>query len=664
MGKKILATLSLVIAMLSSFITASTLQSLEITYPVGTRTFISVNFSSLSADKNEVISAIEDLTYDKGSFGVLSKVESISHDKVKLFYFGDHNSATDELKGNNYSGRSEIKLIPLSDLSEASLSGTYSFTDSKAMQSAVKIIEQYGGSVVNSGSRVSNIDVLGLLANNRSGGFGIALLFVVVCATCWSWIGNRERLHSILVLNGCQNKNIVYRDTSDFLRVWMIPYVIGIVISIALSLVLYSVNSVFDYLEAYLASVILFLILFLVVVAVFSIITMPSVRNISLRRNLSKRLLFGQVFLKLVCIVLALVSGAMALSSFESASQQFRSVKRWEGVQQVVSVKTFADPTTSSSEVAQAFNDFFSLADARGGLYLSYSVAPALVEGANPTANDISKQLSPYDDVIITNRSFLNLMNVSENDLKKIDSSHIPASVLSGLRGYDGIWLNEHSGIAMEDCLYEWKGEGLFPALEYGAQNGMFSMTRNPLVIVVDAVSKDLNINGFVYPALSTSNIIFNDADFVNSIAEESGLLSSINSINRVSDDAFYQYRILKQLGETNLFYLIIVLLEVVLSTVEGAYLWAYENRRRIFIRHTLGEHYLRLSSGHCVTQAVLLLISCIIAYVVVGQQKLLSNNICIFMTGISVLCLSIEIISVLLASNKCFTEVVNRAVK
>ena len=55
------------------------------------------------------------------------KVESISHDKVKLFYFGDHNSATDELKGNNYSGRSEIKLIPLSDLSEASLSGTYSF---------------------------------------------------------------------------------------------------------------------------------------------------------------------------------------------------------------------------------------------------------------------------------------------------------------------------------------------------------------------------------------------------------------------------------------------------------------------------------------------------------------------------------------------------------
>ena len=163
-----------------------------------------------------------------------------------------------------------------------------------------------------------------------------------------------------------KTKIIVYRDTSDFLRVWMIPYVIGIVISIALSLVLYSVNSVFDYLEAYLASVILFLILFLVVVAVFSIITMPSVRNISLRRNLSKRLLFGQVFLKLVCIVLALVSGAMALSSFESASQQFRSVKRWEGVQQVVSVKTFADPTTSSSEVAQAFNEFFQFGGCAG----------------------------------------------------------------------------------------------------------------------------------------------------------------------------------------------------------------------------------------------------------------------------------------------------------
>lgn len=63
-------------------------------------------------------------------------------------------------------------------------------------------------------------------------------------------------------------------------------------------------------------------------------------------------------------------------------------------------------------------------------------------------------------------------------------------------------------------------------------------------------------------------------------------------------------------------------------------------------------------------TQAVLLVISVIIAYVVAGQQKLLSNSICIFMAGISVVCLIIEIISVLLASNKCFTEVVNRAIK
>lgn len=664
MGKKILVALSLVIAMLSSFVVVSTLQLLGMTYPVGTKTFISVNFSSLSAGKDEVISAIEDLAYDKGSYGVLSKVESMSHDNVKLFYFGDQSSVADGLKRNNYSGRSEIELIPLSDLADASLSGTYSFTDSEVEQDVEKIVEQYGGSVVNNGVKVSNFDVLGLLASNLSGGFGIALMCVVVCATCWSWVGNRERLHSILMLNGCQNKSIIYRDISDFLRVWIVPYIVGIMISISLSLALHLVESVFGYIETYLFFVLSFLLLFLIVVSIFSIVTMPSIRNISLRRNLSGRFLCGQIFLKLVCVVLALVSGAMALSSFESASQQFRSAKRWEGVRQVVSVKTFADPTISSPEVAQAFRDFFSLADEQGGLYLSYSVAPALVSGPNPTASDISKQLSPYDDVIVTNGSFLNLMNVFEGDLEKIDSSRIPSSLLNGLKEYDGIWLNERSGIAMENCLYEWKGEGSFPALDYGAQSGMFSTARNPLIVMVDSVSEDLSINGFVYPALSTSNIVFDDAEFVNEVAEQSGLLPSINSINKVSDDAFYQYRILKQLGQTNLFYLIIVLLEIGLSAMEGAYLWAYENRRRIFIRHTSGEHYLRLSSDYCAVQAVLLAISCLIAYVITEKQKLLSDNTCIFMACVSIVCLIIEIISVLFATNKCFTEVVDRSIK
>ncbi len=400
------------------------------------------------------------------------------------------------------------------------------------------------------------------------------------------------------------------------------------------------------------------------VVAIFSVVTMPSIRNISLRRNLSGKLLCGQIFLKLLCAVLVLVSGAIALSSFESASQQFRSAKRWEGVRQVVSVKTFADPTISSPEVVQAFSDFFNLADEQGGLYLSCSVASALISGPNPTAKDMAKQLSPYDDVIVTNRSFLNLMNVSEDDLEKIDSSHISSLLLNGLKEYDGIWLNEQAGVALEDCLYEWRGAGLFPALDYGAQSGMFSTAHNPLIIMVDSVSEDLNVNSFAYPALSTANIVFDDAEFVNKIAEKSGLLPSINSINKVSDDAFYQYRILEQLGQTNLFYLIIVLLEVVLSSAEGAYLWAYENRRRIFIRHTSGEHYLRISSDYYAAQVALLMISCMIAYIIVERQKLLSGSICIFMTCISIACLIIELFSVLFASNKYFIEVVNRSIK
>ena len=125
-----------------------------------------------------------------------------------------------------------------------------------------KIVEQYDGSVVNSGVKVSNFDVPGLLASNLSGGFGIALMCVVVCATCWSWVGNRERLHSALVLNGRRNRNIICHDIGDFLRVWIVPYVVGIVISISLSLMLRLVDSVFDYIEIYLFLAISFLLTF------------------------------------------------------------------------------------------------------------------------------------------------------------------------------------------------------------------------------------------------------------------------------------------------------------------------------------------------------------------------------------------------------------------
>ena len=297
-------------------------------------------------------------------------------------------------------------------------------------------------------------------------------------------------------------------------------------------------------------------------------------------------------------------------------------------------------------------------------MYLSYSVAPALVYGSNgnaPTKRETLQQIAPYDDVVIVNTSFLKLMHISRNSLKKTASARIPSILAKSLKDYDGIWVNKQSPIKMEDCLYEWKGDETFPSLEYNAQSGMFSSSRNPLIILTDDASAMFNLNSFLYPAMSSTNIQFASADSVNETARESAMAPYITSVSRVADDAMYQYRLDIQQRNLNLCFVVIILSETFFCMMQDAVLWIYEKRRMLFIRHTSGASYSRIVLSYFISQLGLLLAALLAAWWCVGQQQLLSGNTSLLMLLLCLACAVVEFASLLSAARRCFAEVVQR---
>lgn len=672
MAKRILTVLGLIMPLVVSYIIVAALESLDAVYPIGTTTFVSVDFSKSKAQKTDIVAALDALPYRKGEFGALSKTkmtsaaDSSSDPAVsELFVFGDESQAERDLSKHQYGGSRSVTLSSLSDLADASISGAYSFSDADMRNSFEKLVKTYDGAIVNDGRRVSNADVFGLLSNNQSGAFGIVVLCVAICATGWSWAGNRERLHSMLILNGVGNGRILYQDTVDFSKICLSWYCLGGIGASAVVLLTHAVNSVAEYCKAYLSVTAGLALLFGVVIAVFSLLTMPSIRQLAARHTLSKRLLCGQIAWKFVCVVLALVAGVTSSYAFMVASQQLNSARQWQNLGAVVSVETLADPADSSAEASGAFQRFLDAEDAAGEMYLSYSVSPALVYGSNgnaPTKRETLQQIAPYDDVVIVNTSFLKLMHISENSLKKTTSAHIPNVLAKSLKDYDGIWMNKQSPITMEDCLYEWKGDKAFPSLEYNAQSGVFASLRNPLIILTDNASSMFDLNSFLYPAMSSTNIQFVNADSVSRIAKESVMAPYITSVSRVADDAMYQYRLDIQQRNLNLCFVVVILCETFFCMMQDAVLWMYEKRRMLFIRHTSGASYARIVLPYFISQLGLLLAALLAAWWYVGQRRLMVGSASLLMLLLCLACAVVEFVSLLLAARQCFADVVQRA--
>lgn len=146
MAKRILAVLGLIMPLFVSYIIVATLESLDTVYPIGTTTFVSVDFSKSKAQKTDIVAALDALPYRKGEFGALSKTkmtsaaDSSSDSAVsELFVFGDESQAERDLANYQYGGFRSVTLSPLSDLADASISGAYSFSDTDIRNSFEKL---------------------------------------------------------------------------------------------------------------------------------------------------------------------------------------------------------------------------------------------------------------------------------------------------------------------------------------------------------------------------------------------------------------------------------------------------------------------------------------------------------------------------------------------
>ena len=110
---------------------------------------------------------------------------------------------------------------------------------------------------------------------------------------------------------------------------------------------------------------------------------------------------------------------------------------------------------------------------------------------------------------------------------------------------------------------------------------------KNPLIVVIENPAKELNIEGFVIPTLSTGNIIFLDKKILYKNLNESILKNYVISVDGIADLALKRAQDFREQFVSYIIATITLFVSIVFTAMLGAKLWAYKNRKRIYIMNT-----------------------------------------------------------------------------
>ena len=124
-----------------------------------------------------------------------------------------------------------------------------------------------------------------------------------------------------------------------------------------------------------------------------------------------------------------------------------------------------------------------------------------------------------------------------------------------------------------------------------GDMDALMSL-KNPLVVVIDNPAKELKVQGFVIPTLSSGNIIFSDKAVLDNSLKNNIMKKYIISVDNIADLALKIAQDFKEQFWSYIMASVTLLATIVFAGLLNAKLWAYKNKRRIYIMMTNGIKY------------------------------------------------------------------------
>ncbi|MFT0846161.1 hypothetical protein VR010_00205 [Actinomycetaceae bacterium L2_0104] len=302
-----------------------------------------------------------------------------------------------------------------------------------------------------------------------------------------------------------------------------------------------------------------------------------------------------------------------ALIYTDSARQAQHEAIRWAAAKGTVRVSVSAQTLEAghAEEYESRLSELLTQSDAAGNLALSFSLDQVVQLSA--------QEMGPYDHIVVTNPRFLTLFSNDgspgsdrsssiTNDLVPLNAQEIAPAVMNSLEENMNMWSAPGADALAGAHLYTTaSGSPAFPAIgdQRDASNPV--QAERPLIVVIDKPADALAIEGVLEAFVANGQIVFTDADELRSAMSEFGLEAYFTSIDNVADQILDSAHLFAQQARLGIISIALASGTLIVALVQSAGIWAEQNRRTIFARHSTGHTYRRIT-GHRVTLEALLL--------------------------------------------------------
>lgn len=617
----------LVLVLLCAVFAAYGVQGNESVYPLGTSFASYVDFSSSPRSKDRLVELLSQTAKNtpSGSFLLTKADPNDVADGLNVYWFGAMPRSASTVRW--FKNGRHASIMSARDLGLSNLSGSYSFYSQQDASIFAADAKNAGAAVETRGRRTVFTNVGDAINGNVGVVFLLLSLLFLSSALFWTWAGSKNASRSIRLLHG-KSKSSLYVDDIESLVRMSCPWALGAATAGGCVVsVVHGFRSVTTFLGTYATLLACLVGAVLVLSFAFLAVFTPSVRGISARRDGLSAIRRGNNALKLLCVFMALLSLPLSMDSAQQAVKENNDADAWR---QARSAVTFdVQPAYQQEQYVTNFQRLFARAEHDGILALSYSVGSMLVRTSGPSApsqQQVDAQLAPFDDVIITTPSFLNLLHVNRAQMHAIGAKKLPSVLGRALSDYREVWFNEDAGTDPYR-MYTWSGDSSFPVLLHSPQPGSLATTHHPLILVVDAPSRTMSVSGFLIPCLTSGNMLFTEVDTARKDISASGLDRIIYSASTVADAALYESQQLRNAALVDITAAVFCILTGLFCSWQSARIWAFENRRRIFIRHTSGLSYwsiarrrLFVQTAYEIAAAMVAAAICVALFMMIGQ--------------------------------------------
>lgn len=385
-------------------------------------------------------------------------------------------------------------------------------------------------------------------------------------------------------------------------------------------------------------AVFVFLLIAFLLVCLLSFFSVPPFKALGIRDNTSKALKTFALIVEFSGTTVVIVAIAAALSAVNLQSNVLGQVETFNQIPDATRLSLlYTPPGTQESKEAEKgkLTDLMQQAETADVLVMSLDV--------NQSISLSGDELAGFDHFLIANKTYLDAIGVGiESDGPRGSLHEIPATEVPKFATMQtAIWLAKDN--KQTPPFYRYEGPGLLSLGPNAAEGGKSVVSKNPLVLVVDAPTTAWDYDAFLLPLLSSGNLFFSDYQSARELVDASGASDLVASIDNMAELNMQAAQDISMLIQVLSFSIAVALVIVIVMSFQAATSWRVASSKLIFAQRCAGRSLADIATGRIAgkvaTSAAAALAGFCIEFFIITNSLLSSLGVSLAVFVLTVLC-------------------------